>query len=91
MAVGYGGQTDTGKDYGTDQPYGGRQFWGLQAAGAGTVGVAHRLGTRLSSLLCNRRKELVLLVSGGDKKRQSADIELALEYLRDYKERSQRT
>jgi len=30
-------------------------------------------------------------VSGGDKKRQSADIELALEYLRDYKERSQRT
>jgi putative addiction module killer protein len=54
-------------------------------------GVAHRLGTRLSSLLCNRRKALVLLVSGGDKKRQSADIELALEYLRDYKERSQRT
>jgi putative addiction module killer protein len=35
-------------------------------------------------------KELVLLVSGGDKKRQSADIELALECLRDYRERSQK-
>jgi len=36
-------------------------------------------------------KELVLLVSGGDKRRQSADIALALEYLRDYRQRSQKT
>ena len=35
-------------------------------------------------------KELVLLVSGGDKRRQSADIELALNYLRDYRERNQK-
>ena len=35
-------------------------------------------------------KELVLLVSGGDKRRQSADIELALDYLRDYRERNQK-
>jgi putative addiction module killer protein len=35
-------------------------------------------------------KELVLLVNGGDKRRQSADIELALNYLRDYRERNQK-
>ena len=35
-------------------------------------------------------EELVLLVSGGDKRRQSADIELALSYLRDFRERSQK-
>jgi putative addiction module killer protein len=34
-------------------------------------------------------RELVLLVSGGDKRRQSADIELALAYLKDHRERSQ--
>jgi len=33
-------------------------------------------------------KELVLLVSGGDKRRQSTDIESALAYLKDYRERS---
>lgn len=35
-------------------------------------------------------RELVLLVSGGDKRRQSADIALALEYLRDYRKRRQK-
>jgi putative addiction module killer protein len=30
----------------------------------------------------------VLLLCGGDKRRQSSDIERALEYLRDYKERT---
>lgn len=34
-------------------------------------------------------RELVLLVSGGDKRRQSTDIELALAHLKDYRERSQ--
>jgi putative component of toxin-antitoxin plasmid stabilization module len=33
-------------------------------------------------------RECVLLLCGGDKRRQSADIERALEYLKDYKERS---
>jgi putative addiction module killer protein len=33
-------------------------------------------------------KECVLLLCGGDKRKQSADIERALEYLKDYKERS---
>ena len=33
-------------------------------------------------------REYVLLLSGGDKRKQSADIERALEYLEDYKERS---
>ena len=33
-------------------------------------------------------RECVLLLSGGDKRKQSADIERALEYLKDYKERS---
>jgi len=33
-------------------------------------------------------KECVLLLCGGDKRKQAADIERALEYLRDYKERS---
>ena len=32
--------------------------------------------------------ECVLLLCGGDKRRQSSDIERALEYLRDYKERT---
>jgi len=32
-------------------------------------------------------KACVLLLCGGDKRRQAADIERALEYLRDYKER----
>jgi len=33
-------------------------------------------------------RESVLLLCGGDKRKQSADIERALEYLKDYKERS---
>jgi putative addiction module killer protein len=33
-------------------------------------------------------KECVLLLCGGDKRKQAADIEGALEYLKDYKERS---
>ena len=34
-------------------------------------------------------RELVLLLCGGDKRKQAADIERALGYLKDYKERSQ--
>jgi len=34
------------------------------------------------------RRECVLLLCGGDKRKQSADIERALEYLKDYKERT---
>jgi putative component of toxin-antitoxin plasmid stabilization module len=33
-------------------------------------------------------RECLLLLCGGDKRKQSADIERALEYLKDYKERS---
>jgi putative component of toxin-antitoxin plasmid stabilization module len=33
-------------------------------------------------------RERVLLLCGGDKRRQSLDIERALEYFKDYKERS---
>ena len=33
-------------------------------------------------------RECVLLLRSGDKRKQSADIERALEYLEDYKERS---
>jgi putative addiction module killer protein len=33
-------------------------------------------------------REVVLLLCGGDKRRQSADIEKAIEYLNDYKQRS---
>ncbi len=33
-------------------------------------------------------RDCVLLLCGGDKRKQSADIERALEYLKDYKERS---
>jgi len=33
-------------------------------------------------------KESVLLLGGGDKRKQSADIVRALEYLKDYKERA---
>ena len=34
-------------------------------------------------------KACVLLLCGGDKRKQAADIERALDYLRDYKERSE--
>jgi putative addiction module killer protein len=34
-------------------------------------------------------RERVLLLCGGDKRKQSFDIERALEYLKDYKERSE--
>lgn len=33
-------------------------------------------------------KECVLLLCGGDKRKQASDVDRALEYLRDYKERS---
>jgi len=33
-------------------------------------------------------RECVLLLRGGDKRKQASDIERALEYLKDYKERS---
>jgi putative component of toxin-antitoxin plasmid stabilization module len=33
-------------------------------------------------------RDCVLLLCGGDKRKQSADIERALEYLKDYKERT---
>jgi len=32
-------------------------------------------------------KQVVLLLGGGDKRKQPSDIERALEYLKDYKER----
>ena len=35
-------------------------------------------------------RECVLLLCGGDKRKQAADIEPALEYLKDYKERGNR-
>jgi putative addiction module killer protein len=35
-------------------------------------------------------KECVLLLCGGDKRKQQADIERALTYLKDFKERSKR-
>ena len=35
-------------------------------------------------------KECVLLLCGGDKRKQSSDIARALEYLKDFKERSKR-
>ncbi len=34
-------------------------------------------------------RERVLLLCGGDKRKQSSDIDRALEYLRDYKQRSE--
>jgi putative addiction module killer protein len=34
-------------------------------------------------------RECVLLLCGGDKRKQSADIERAVEYLKDYKERTE--
>jgi putative addiction module killer protein len=34
-------------------------------------------------------KECVLLLSGGDKRKQSSDIKRALEHLKDYRERTQ--
>jgi putative addiction module killer protein len=34
-------------------------------------------------------KQCVLLLCGGDKRKQSADIKWALEYLKDYRERTQ--
>ena len=34
-------------------------------------------------------KSCVLLLCGGDKRKQSADIQRALEYLKDYQERTQ--
>jgi putative addiction module killer protein len=34
-------------------------------------------------------KSCVLLLSGGDKRKQSSDIQTVMEYLRDYKERTQ--
>jgi len=33
-------------------------------------------------------REYVVLLCGGDKRKQSPDIERALEYLKDYKERA---
>ena len=35
--------------------------------------------------------ELVILLCGGDKRKQSQDVETAHEYWQDYKERSERT
>jgi putative addiction module killer protein len=36
-----------------------------------------------------RGRVCVLLLCGGDKRKQSSDIDRALEYLKDYKERSE--
>jgi putative addiction module killer protein len=45
------------------------------------------LGYRVYYAMIGR--ECVLLLCGGDKRRQAADIERELEYLKDYKERSE--
>ena len=44
--------------------------------------------TRLSPLLRHAGRTCVLLLCGGDKRKQSADINRALGYLKDYKERT---
>jgi putative addiction module killer protein len=45
-------------------------------------GAGYRIYYGMLSTAC------VLLLCGGDKRKQSSDIERALEYLKDYKERS---
>jgi putative addiction module killer protein len=46
-------------------------------------GPGHRVYYAMIGKVC------VLLLCGGDKRKQSSDIERALEYVRDYKERSE--
>jgi putative addiction module killer protein len=52
------------------------------------VGIANRLGAGYQIYYAMTGKERVLLLSGGDKHRQAADVERALGYLKDYKERT---
>ena len=47
------------------------------------------LRSRVSRVLCARGKNVVLLLCGGSKRNQSADIKDAVNYWRDYKRRKQ--
>ena len=65
-----------------------REFWRLQVAASGFVRATDRLGPGYRVYYGMIGSDCVLLLCGGDKRKQSTDIERALEYLKDYKERT---
>jgi hypothetical protein len=68
----------TGEDCDPNQPTCRREFWRLQVAASGFVRATNRLGTELPCLLRDDRQGLCVLLCGGEKRKQSADIERAL-------------
>jgi putative component of toxin-antitoxin plasmid stabilization module len=70
-----------------NQPTGCREFWRLQVAASGFVRATDRLGTGLPCLLRDDWQELCVASLWRRQRKQSADIERAFEYLKDYKER----
>jgi putative addiction module killer protein len=65
-----------------------RKFWRLQATGARFVRIADRLGPGYRVYYAMVGKICVLLLCGGDKRKQFSDIERARDYLMDLKERT---
>jgi len=60
-------------------------FWRLQVAASEFVRATDRLGPGYRVYYAMIGGDCLLLLCGGDKRKQSADIERALEYLKDYK------
>jgi putative addiction module killer protein len=82
------GQPGGSKDRRENQPFDTGNFGDCKAVGGGVweLRIDHGPGYRVYYAMIGQA--CVLLLCGGDKRRQAADIARAVEYLRDYKQRS---
>ena len=88
LDVGAAGRSDQGQDSDPDRsPFSGK-LWRLQSFGQRLIRIADRLGPGYRVYYALAGKACVLLLCGGDKRKQASDIKRALEYLKDYRERT---
>lgn len=88
MAGGVAGSPGAGADIGPDRTFDGGQLWRLQTlrGGVSELRIDHGPGYRV--YYAKVGKTMVLLLCGGDKRRQAADITRAVALLADYRRRS---
>jgi putative addiction module killer protein len=83
-----GGRPRTGEDCDPNQPLAAGNFGDCKSLRQGLYELRVDRGPGYRVYYAMIGRECVLLLCGGDKRKQAADIERALEYLKDYKERS---
>jgi putative addiction module killer protein len=82
------GQPHQGKDSGADRPSRGRNFGDCKSLRGGLFKLRIDSGPGYRVYYAMAGRTCILLLCGGDKRKQSSDIKRAAEYLKDYLERT---